>query len=57
MTLSDFCWVALDQVPYEIIQEFDCGNEEFNNFLKDRAQDWETIGEAVTYLIVTEEEK
>ena len=57
MNTSDFCWVPLPEVPKSVIGTFDSGNPDFNDFLKERAEDWQNNGESVTYLIVTENER
>ena len=57
MNTSDFCWVPYWEVPKLVIDAFDSGNPDFNDFLKERAGDWQNNGESVTYLIVTENEK
>ncbi|MBR0411074.1 MAG: hypothetical protein IJI25_08750 [Eubacterium sp.] len=56
MNASNFCWVNIVDVPVAVINDFDSGNAKFNEFLKERARDWQTNGEAVTYLIVTEKD-
>lgn len=54
---TDFCWININQVPQSVINAFDSGNEVFNDFLKETALRWQNNGEAVTYLIVTENER
>lgn len=51
-----FEWVNLKEVPQEIVAKFDCGEESFNYFLKEKATDWATNGYAVTYVAVDGDE-
>lgn len=57
MSSTDFCWVPFQDVPQPVIDAFDSGNPDFNDFLKEKAGKWQVNGEAVTYLIVTENER
>lgn len=52
----DLIWVRYDEVPYSVIEQFDCGNYSFNMFLYETAQKWQDHGEATTYLLVSSEE-
>ncbi len=56
MSTSDFCWINISQVSDRILDEFDCGSYVFNDFLKEKARDWQENGEAVTYVVVTSNE-
>ena len=57
MSDTNFCWVALGEVPEPLLHDFDCGNPDFNEFLTERASAWQDSGETVTYLIVTEDDR
>ena len=55
MHSSDFCWVELNSVPVEIIKAFDCGNDDFNVFLKEKGRDWQTsFGKLLELLLVSQ---
>ena len=53
MTLE---WTTLNNVPFEIVERFDCGDTVFNDFLKTQAKDWMTKGYAITYVAVDKQE-
>ena len=41
----------------EIIQEFDCGNDDMNEYLYDYARDDSVYGRGVTYVLVADDRK
>ena len=47
-----FEWTSLRNVPKEAIDNFDCGELEYNDFLKNNAEMWAANGNAVTYVVV-----
>ena len=46
----NFKWRPIDKVNREQIDAFDCGNYDFNVFLKEKAEDWQAKGECVTHV-------
>ena len=51
-----FEWTTLNNVPFEVVDRFDCGEATFNDFLKTQAKDWMTKGYAITYVAVDKQE-
>ena len=51
-----FDWINIKDVDDAVIKDFDSGNYVFNDFLKEKARNWQNVGEAVTYLIVDADE-
>lgn len=47
-----FEWTSLSNVPSDVVDRFDCGEEVFNDFLKSHAKTWMSEGYAVTYVAV-----
>lgn len=47
-----FEWTLLNNVPDDVLFKFDCGDEKFNDFLKNQANEWMSNGYAVTYVAV-----
>ena len=48
----EFEWTKLDEVSKSVIDSFESGNKDFDDFLKEKAQLWANCGEGVTYVIV-----
>ncbi len=44
-----FEWTSLSKVASDVLGRFDCGDEVFNDFLKEQAKTWMSEGYAVTY--------
>ena len=38
-----FEWTSLNNVTSDIVDKFDCGEETFNDFLKEQAKTWMSI--------------
>ena len=51
-----FEWTPLEKVTANVVEQFDCGEDEFNYFLKNQANEWASKGYAVTYVAVDEEQ-
>ena len=51
-----FEWTSLSNVPSDVVDKFDCGEEVFNDFLKLQAKNWMAEGYAVTYVAVDKNE-
>ena len=51
-----FEWTSLNNVTSDIVDKFDCGEETFNDFLKEQAKTWMSEGYAVTYVAVDKNE-
>lgn len=51
-----FEWTSLNNVTSDIVDKFDCGEENFNDFLKEQAKTWMSEGYAVTYVAVDKNE-
>lgn len=56
--MSGFKYIELknETVSQEVLQKFDCGHPDFNNFIKKEAVECKNNGEGVTYILVLEEE-
>ena len=46
----------MNNVTSDIVDKFDCGEETFNDFLKEQAKTWMSEGYAVTYVAVDKNE-
>ena len=55
--MTNFEWINIDKIDDNLLKEFDCGNETFNEFLSEKAKKWQTAGEATTYVFIDEAEK
>lgn len=53
---NDLIWVLKNYVPDEIINEFDCSDETFNYFFKEKSDAFQANGECVTYCFISETE-
>ena len=51
-----FEWIPLSKASSADVIKFDCGNDVFNDFLKDKALNWMSEGYAVTYVAVDKTE-
>lgn len=56
--MAAFLYVELkeDTVSQDVLQRFDCGHPDFNNFIRNNAIECKNNGEGVTYILVLEEE-
>lgn len=56
--MSEFRYVNLSeaQVSQDVLQKFNCGHPDFNDFLVDDAIEYSANGNGVTYILVDEEE-
>jgi hypothetical protein len=56
--MSELQYVELNgaRVSQDVLQKFDCGHPDFNDFLADDAKDSGSNGEGVTYILVDEDE-
>ena len=48
---------SFNDLSDEIIQEFDCGNDDMNEYLYDYARDDSVYGRGVTYVLVADDRK
>ncbi|SEL96992.1 hypothetical protein SAMN04487770_12228 [Butyrivibrio sp. ob235] len=51
-----FEFIPIDKTLKTVIQEFDCGTDTYNSFLKENALDWMANGYATTYVAVDSDE-
>ena len=51
-----FEWTSLNNITSDVVSKFDCGEEVFNDFLREQAKTWMSEGYAVTYVAVDKNE-
>ena len=55
----EFTWVNIqdDLITQELLDDFQSGNSVFDDFLKEKARDWQDYSEATTYVFVKSTDK